>query len=203
MLKRRHEMAVTVGKGEHLVERGLWEPLKEGMVDGIASFWRLEGPAAGGAMLGDGNGGVVAGGNPPVDRRKLRLQRLFEFSQVVGDRLLEDGPIGFGQVGVLVLLPLGHGNEIISDAAKANALAADQVTRLQGRTNLLVDEELVAVDQQLRAGRGRGIEIALEGRRDAAGRDRFGINLGERTRGQRLPGETARPQGGASGSGVC
>ena len=180
VFNRAHEATFTLHIGQDRIEGHLRQGFKQRVIRPFASFRRLERPGSRFAVLLDGDTRILAAGDPPIDRRELGFERLFQLGQMLGNRLLEDGRLDVSDEGVAVGMPVVERDQVIVEAAEADALRADEIAGFQGRAQGGVHIELIAITAQLgRAIRGFGVKIALQADRQTLGWDGGGGHLGQ------------------------
>ena len=180
MLQRGHKAAFTFHVGQDGVERDLRQGFKEGMIGSFAPFRRLERPCPIFPVLRDGDARVLTPGDPAIDGRELRFKRLFHRSEVRRNRLLEDGQVGRGKQLVAVRMPLVERNQVIVEAAEADALRADKIARFEGRTQGVIHIKLIPITEKLGRAIGRfGVKIAFKAHGQTLSRNGVGRHVGQ------------------------
>lgn len=104
---------------------------------------------------------ILACRNAAIDLEQAPFEQLLKPVQVLANRFLEERESRAGNQ-LLLPLPLFFVQQIILEAAKADAIVAENVTRFQPIAQQAIDKKFVAVDQQpLRAQCVRAIQVTL------------------------------------------
>ncbi len=174
---------------EHAGDRDIGQGVKHRMIDRIAGPWVAHRPGRAFLAFFNLHMRVVARGNPPVDGANPLLQQVLQRRKLGFNGFQQAGFGNPGEDAVLVG-PRGIAQQVILKTPKLNTGRTKHLTRVDGLAELAIDQELVAVADEVCSAVGiGGIERALFFRRDEAGREIRRVDPRER-----LPGGEMRLQ---------
>ena len=139
-----HEPALPVGEAQDAVDVRLRQPVEERMIHRLAVARIFQGPAAVSLEL---EVLILPRGDAPVDLGDARFKLVLQFGQMRLDRLLENLQLGLDdQPG---LLPHHSASSTRSLMLRKRAVAAKDIAGIDAVSELTVEEELVAIREQL------------------------------------------------------
>src|SRR5712691_3070853 len=124
-----HEPAVFLNKMYYAADVHLGEDIVQGMVHRLTAAGILEGPTHVLATFFDLNVRILTPGDTLIDVRNALFKPMLKLCEMLPNRLVEETQAGVGNKLVL-LLPLLIIYQVVLEAAEADTLAAEDVSRL-------------------------------------------------------------------------